>query len=112
MKLAVQCKGCSSRYAVDERHAGGRVKCKKCGEAILVPSPAATAPAAAPASASARVPPTAPAPARAPARVPPPAPAPARTPARVAPPAPAPPADEPDIFALADFANASGPVSE
>ena len=49
MKLAVQCKGCSSRYAVDARHAGARVRCKKCGEAIRVPSAPAPARAADPA---------------------------------------------------------------
>jgi hypothetical protein len=63
MPIRARCSDCDKGYAVDDRHAGRRLKCKACGAVVEVP---ATSSAAAPASApaSARTPRPAAAPAR------------------------------------------------
>src|SRR5688572_13613454 len=37
MAISFQCAECGSRFAVDDRSAGKRVKCKKCGNIFTVP---------------------------------------------------------------------------
>jgi hypothetical protein len=41
MALSVQCGSCGARYNVDEKLAGKRAKCKKCGATMSIPAPAA-----------------------------------------------------------------------
>src|SRR5688572_17733404 len=39
MPLPVQCGHCGARYNVDDRLAGKRAKCKKCGGVLSIPEP-------------------------------------------------------------------------
>ena len=40
MPLSVQCGECGAKYSVDEKLAGKRAKCKKCGASMTIPAPA------------------------------------------------------------------------
>ena len=42
MSLEYQCPGCGTRYTLQDALAGKRVKCKKCGESVRVPTNGAT----------------------------------------------------------------------
>jgi predicted Zn finger-like uncharacterized protein len=73
--MIIQCNACRAKFRLDEgkiRGRGAKVRCRKCGEMILVMKPGEGAEAEAPASAAAPLP----TPAEGPAFVPPPAPQP------------------------------------
>jgi hypothetical protein len=54
MSIRARCSDCEKGYAVDDRHAGRRLRCKACGGTVEVPAAAADAPVSTQAAATAR----------------------------------------------------------